>query len=71
MNDAGTALRGITADVRAGQPQAFADQFDQQGPAFDVLGHRLVVHCQGYFWHDRLVSDVSCRFLAMNHIWGP
>ena len=44
MDHAGPALAGVAADMRAGQPQLFAQQFDQQGAALDRHAVALAVH---------------------------
>jgi hypothetical protein len=36
MHDAGAALRGVAADMGAGQPQVFAQELDSQGPGVDI-----------------------------------
>ncbi len=47
VNDAGAALRGVAADMGAGQPQVFAQQLHQQRARIDIGGDGLAVHRQG------------------------
>ena len=52
MHDAGAALRGVAADMRAGQPQIFAQELHQQGARFDIAGDGFAVHRHGHGGHD-------------------
>jgi len=53
MNDAGTALTGITTDVRTGQFQGLADELDQQHARLDVMADLLAVDIEYKFRHRR------------------
>ena len=55
MHDAGAALRGVAADMRAGEPQLLAQQLHQQGARIDFGGDGLAVHRHGN-------GDVSAPF---------
>ncbi len=44
MDDAGTALAGVTTDVGAREAKFFAKQLNQQCPVFDFGRNRLAVH---------------------------
>jgi hypothetical protein len=46
MDDAGAALAGVAADMRAGQAQLFAQQLDQQRARFDLDLVLSAVHRQ-------------------------
>ncbi len=48
---AGAALTGVTADMGAGEVQVIAQQFDQQGAAFDMGVRRFAVHCEFNMGH--------------------
>jgi hypothetical protein len=52
VNRTGAALRGVTADVGAGQPQLLTDEVDEQGSRLDLCADRLAVHghanCHGH-----------------------
>ena len=62
MHDAGAALAGVAADMGAGQPQLLAQQFDQQGAAFDLHRVLLAVYRQGDLRHAR--APFHSRFVA-------
>ena len=51
MHDAGAALAGVAAHMRAGQTQMLAQEFDQQRAAFDLATHALAIHLQGNCRH--------------------
>ena len=73
MNDASAALRGVAADMRAGQPQILAQELHQQGARFDVAGDGFAVHRHGHGRHDlppnlgpkALFSPPSTRTVAV------
>src|SRR6266567_8215375 len=44
VNDAGTALTGIAADMGPCQSQRVAQEFDQKGPVLDLSRYRSSVH---------------------------
>ena len=46
MHDAGAALRGVAADMGAGQPQVLAQELHQQRARVDIGRHRIAVHGQ-------------------------
>jgi hypothetical protein len=46
MNGACAALRGVAADVRAGEPELFAEKLDEQKMRFDGGGHGFPVDRQ-------------------------
>ena len=48
MDDAGAALAGVAADMRAGQTELLAQQLHQQGAAFDRRRNRLAVHGEAH-----------------------
>ena len=54
MHDAGAALRGVAADMGAGQPQVFAQKLDQQGTGIDIGVDGVAVHDQGNLGHSAL-----------------
>ena len=56
MHDAGAALRGVAADMGAGQPQIFAQELHQQGAGVDIGGYGITVHDQGNLGHSALSS---------------
>jgi hypothetical protein len=65
MHDAGAALRGVAADMGAGQPQILAQELHQQGAGIDIGVDGIAVHDQGNFGHSALSSS-ACR-LARPH----
>jgi hypothetical protein len=46
VHGAGAALRGVAADVGAGQAQVLADEFDEQGLGRHVARHVAAVDLQ-------------------------
>ena len=44
MDDAGAALRGVAADMRAGEPQVLAQELDQERAGIDIGGDGFAVH---------------------------
>ena len=52
MHDAGAALRGVAADMRAGEPQVLAQELHQQGARIDIAGDGFAVHRHGNGRHD-------------------
>ena len=52
MHDAGAALRGVAAHMRAGQPEIFAQELHQQGARFDIAGDGFAVHRHGHRRHE-------------------
>src|SRR5579862_4375758 len=46
MHDAGAALAGVAADMRAGQSQLVAQEIDEQRAVLGLLRNRLAVHRQ-------------------------
>jgi hypothetical protein len=51
MHDAGAALRGIAADMGAGQPQILAQKLHQEGAGVDIGIDGITVHDQGNLGH--------------------
>ena len=51
VHDAGAALAGVAADMRAGQSQFLAQQLHEQGAALDLGRGLLAVHGQRYLRH--------------------
>ena len=51
MDDAGAALAGVAADMRAGQAELLAQQLHEQGAALDLGRHRLAVDRHGNLGH--------------------
>jgi hypothetical protein len=43
MDDAGTALAGVAADMRAGQVQLFTQKMDEKGSVLNIYRHSLTV----------------------------
>jgi hypothetical protein len=62
MNDAGSALRGVAADMGAGEPQVLAEELHQQGALFDIAGHGFAVHGHGYLRHSVLPGPYARVF---------
>ncbi len=56
MHDAGAALRGVAADMGAGQAQILAQKLHQQGAGVDIGVDGAAVHDQGDFGHTALSS---------------
>jgi hypothetical protein len=54
VDDAGPALRGVAADMRAGQAEPLAQQIHQQRAAFDLAADSAAVHGQAHLGHRRL-----------------
>ena len=48
MDDAGAALAGVAADMRAGEAEILAQELNQQRARLDVAGDRLAVHGHGH-----------------------
>src|SRR5262249_54144423 len=57
MDHAGAALRGVAANMGAGQPQMFAQELDQEGTGIDVGGDGFAVHRHGYCGHGVLLNS--------------
>ena len=53
MDDAGAALRGVAADMRAGQAQVFAQELNQQRARINIGGNGLAVHRHRNLHHSR------------------
>src|SRR6266566_2103188 len=51
MHDAGAALRGIAADMGAGQPQVLAQELHQEGAGVDIGSYGITVHNQRNLGH--------------------
>jgi len=51
VDDAGPALRGVAADVRAGQPQVLTQELDQECSGVDIGGDGFSVHRHRNGWH--------------------
>src|SRR5579884_564549 len=76
QNDrAGATVRGVTADVRPGQPERLADEVDQQQPRLDLGSARLAVDGdrdgEAFLWGDhrappwaRAAACSSARFVS-------
>jgi hypothetical protein len=47
MHDAGAALAGVAAHMRAGQAQMIAKELNEQGPGFHFPRNGLAVHRHG------------------------
>ena len=56
LHDAGAALRGVAADMRAGEPQILAQQLHQQRARIDIGGDGFAVHGEGNGCHMRLLG---------------
>ena len=46
MDDAGAALRGVAADMGAGQAEILAQEMDEQRSVLDIGRHSFAVHRQ-------------------------
>ena len=57
MHDAGAALRGVAADMGAGQPQILAQELHQEGAGVDIGVDGITVHNQGNLGHSALSSS--------------
>src|SRR6266852_5613047 len=64
MHDAGAALRGVAADMGAGQPQILAQKLHQQGAGVDVGVDGIAVHDQGNLGHSVLSSSALLHCTA-------
>src|SRR5216684_5549557 len=64
MHDAGAALRGVTADMGAGQPKIFAQKLHQQGAGVDIGVDGIAVHDQGNLGHSALSSSALLHCTA-------
>ena len=62
MDDASAALRGVAADMGAGQTQVLAQELDQQGARIDLCRDRLAVHRHG---------DPNHHFPRVSHVFTP
>ena len=51
MDDAAAALRGVAADVGAGQPQVLTQKLHKQRAGIDIGSDGLAVHRHGNGWH--------------------
>jgi hypothetical protein len=51
MDDAGTTLRGVAADMGARQPEIFPQKLDQEGPGVDIGVYGVAVHDQRNLGH--------------------
>ncbi|MGY4596536.1 hypothetical protein ACVWXL_004282 [Bradyrhizobium sp. GM22.5] len=56
MHDASAALRGVAADMGAGEPQILAQELHQQGAGIDIGRDRIAVHDEGDFCHKHSLS---------------
>lgn len=56
VNDTGTALVGIAADVRSRQAEFFANKMDKKRTLFTVTADCPAVHRQFHFRHDFLLA---------------
>ena len=54
MDNAGTALRGVAADMGTGQPQIFAEELHQKGTGIDIGVDGIAVHNEGDLGHSAL-----------------
>ena len=63
MHDAGAALRGVAADMGAGQPQIFAQELHQQGTGIDIGVDGVAVHDHGNFGHQHSL-DLRRRLIG-------
>src|SRR5215510_11688821 len=64
VNHASTALRGIAAHMRAGEPQVLAQELHQERARIDVTGDGLAVHRQSDGGHDNLLERAKRPVLA-------
>src|SRR5712692_4325368 len=64
MHDAGAALRGVAADMGAGQPQILAQELHQQGGGGDIGIDGIAVHDQGNLGHSALSSSALLHCTA-------
>jgi hypothetical protein len=51
MHDAGATLRGVAADMRAGQPQILSQQLHQKRAGVDIGINGVAVYDQGNLGH--------------------
>jgi hypothetical protein len=56
MHDAGTALRGVAADMGTGQPQVLAQKLHQQGTRIDTGVDGITIHNKRDLGHSVLSS---------------
>src|SRR5690606_20370053 len=56
----GAALRGVAADMRAGQAEILAQQLDEQGPSLHLRPSRRAVHGYRYARHEAPPSPAAC-----------
>ncbi len=56
MDSAGTALAGVAAHMRAGQPQVVAQGMNKQRIVRQIKRRRLTVHVQRYLGHNAALS---------------
>ena len=64
MHDAGAALRGVAADMGAGQPQILAQKLHQQRAGIDIGIDGIAVHDQGNLGHSALSSSALLHCTA-------
>src|SRR6266704_2805920 len=64
MHDAGAALRGVTADMGAGQLQILAQKLHQQCAGVDIGIDGIAVHDEGNLGHSALSSSALLHCTA-------
>src|SRR6266851_1928744 len=64
MHDAGAALRGVAADMGAGQPQILAQKLHKQCAGVDIGIYGVTVHDQGNLGHSALSSSALLHCTA-------
>ena len=70
MHDAGAALRGVAADMRAGEPQVLAQQLHQKRARVDIGGDGLTVHRQGNGCHGAPPRKIAAKRLEFTRRSG-
>src|SRR3979490_2036486 len=64
MHDAGAALRGVAADMGAGQPQILAQKLHQKRAGVDIGVDGIAVHDKRNLGHSALSSSALPHFTA-------
>src|SRR5262249_2150656 len=57
VHDAGAALAGVAADMRAGEAELVAQEIDEQGAVLGIGRYRLPVHLHGNGCHGSTLMD--------------
>src|SRR3569833_2291005 len=61
MHDTGAALRGVAADMGAGQAQILAQELHQQRPRIDICRDGITVHNHGNLGHSGTLFNSEPR----------